>query len=177
MLKRVVAAAAEVGARRVLLPLLEQAQVDSQNLQDDVVRSIELCLPTVERYQVALGLEMEVPGERYRALIDRIGHPLVGAYYDTGNSTAQGLDIGVDVERVQDRLLAVHVKDRKVHGKSCPLGTGDANFEGFFRVALGAGFLSDVICQHYYGSDYDSDARRSLEFVTQALSRAAREAA
>ncbi len=176
-LKELLPLVREVGARRILLPLLEQAHVDTPELKDQVVESIQQCLPELERSEVELGLEMEIAGPDYHALIERIGHPLVGAYYDTGNSTAQGLCIATDALHVIDELLAVHVKDRRIGGSSQPLGTGDADFVGFFAALVKADFSGELVCQHYYGPSPKDDAARSLEFVQQMLAQARLEAA
>lgn len=168
---------AELGAERILLPLLETAAVDTPALREEVVRSLKSAAPLAERYGVVLGLEMEIPGVEYAALIERVGHPAVRAYYDTGNSTAQGFDIGIDVLPLLPRLFAVHVKDRKTRGGSVPLGSGDTNFDGFLRAALGSGFTGDFLLQHYFDQDPEGDARAALAYLRQRLARALESAA
>jgi L-ribulose-5-phosphate 3-epimerase len=118
---------------------------------------------------VYLALEMEIPGKDYAAFIERCAHPCVKACYDTGNSAAQGFPIASDVVPVLPRLHAVHVKDRRVGGTSQPLGKGDADLRGFFRVLRNHGYGEDIVLQHYFGDDFLGDARDSLRFVRTLL--------
>jgi sugar phosphate isomerase/epimerase len=112
---------------------------------------------------------MEIPGQDYAAVIHGIGHSHVRAYYDTGNSTAQGVDIAKDILPLVPLLEAVHLKDRVVGGTSQPFGRGAANFSGFFAVLEGAGYRGDFLTQHYFDADPASSAAHSLGFVQAKL--------
>jgi sugar phosphate isomerase/epimerase len=165
----------EIGATRILLPLLETSAVDTPELVREVTESILCVCPALEACDIVLGLEMEVPGREYAALIRGIGHDKVRAYYDTGNSTAQGLDIASDILPLLPLLEAVHLKDRACFGTSQPFGHGAANFPGFFRVLLQAGFRGDLLTQHYFDAEPEASAEQTLAFVREQLR--AREAA
>jgi hexulose-6-phosphate isomerase len=167
---------AEIGAERVLLPLLEGAAVDTPELQGRILKSLEVAAPVAERAGLVLGLEMEIAGADYAALIARAGHPAVRAYYDTGNSTAQGFDIALDVVPLLPVLCAVHVKDRKVRGGSVPIGTGDSNYDGFLRTLAGAGFKGDFVFEHFFDDDPEAAARAALGYLREHLALAGKAA-
>ena len=112
---------------------------------------------------------MEIPGEQYAAVIRGVGHPRVRAYYDCGNSTAQGFDIAQDVVPLLPLLEAVHLKDRVVNGTSQPFGRGAANFAGFFAVLAEAGYKGDFLTQHYFDAEPELSAAHSLGFVRDQL--------
>jgi L-ribulose-5-phosphate 3-epimerase len=177
VLADLIVAAHSVGADRILLPLLETSAVDSPELQREVALSLRSVVPMAERYGVTLGLEMELNGYEYARVIESVGSARVRAYYDTGNSTAQGLDIAQDIEPLLPLLLAVHVKDRVRGGGSKPLGTGDANFQAFFPRLLRAGFKGDFVLQHYFDEQPEVEAQRSLSFVEHLIECAKSEAA
>jgi sugar phosphate isomerase/epimerase len=159
----------ELGATRILLPLLETSAVDTPELKQQVSESIRLVGPALEAYDVVLGLEMEIPGTEYAALIRGIGHDHVRAYYDTGNSTARGLNIESDILPLLSLLEAVHLKDRVTFGTSRPFGQGNTNFDGFFSVLAGAGYAGDFLTQHYFDADPEGAAAHSLAFVRGQL--------
>lgn len=177
VLKRLIDQARELGAERILLPLLETAAVDTPELKAEVAASLQSAAPFAEAAGVVLGLEMEIPGPEYAALIARVAHPAVRAYYDVGNSTAQGFDAATDILPLLPRLFAVHVKDRKRGSTSVPFGTGDANFPGFFAALAQANFAGDFVLQHFFDTDPLGSAKASLDFVTAGLARAAEQAA
>ncbi len=177
VLAQLIEAAGEVGADRILIPLLETSAVDTPELAREVVASLRSVAPIAEQRGVTLGLEMEIAGPDYARLIERVGSSHVRAYYDTGNSTAQGFDIASDIAPLLPLLSAVHVKDRVRGGSSKPLGTGDANFQGFFPRLLASGFRGDFVLQHYFEAQPELEAERSLSFVQQLIESAKAEAA
>ena len=159
----------ELGASRILLPLLETSAVDTPEQKAEVTESLRRVCPALEKYEVVLGLEMEIPGPEYAALIRGVGHERVRAYYDTGNSTAQGFDIASDILPLLPLLEAVHMKDRAVRGTSQPFGRGAANFPGFFAVLARAGYAGDFLTQHYFDAEPEAAAAHSLGFVREQL--------
>jgi sugar phosphate isomerase/epimerase len=177
VLEDLIVAAHGIGADRILLPLLETSAVDTPELQREVVASLRAAAPIAERHGVTLGLEMEIPGPQYAKLIRNVASPFVRAYYDTGNSTAQGADVALDIVPLLGLLHAVHVKDRRTGGSSQPLGCGDTNFRGLFPVLLKAGFRGDFVLQHYFEHDPEAEAAHSLGFVRRLLESAKAEAA
>jgi L-ribulose-5-phosphate 3-epimerase len=177
VLCELIVAASAVGADRILIPLLETSAVDTPELKREVVTSLRSAAPMAERYGVTLGLEMEIPGPEYAKVVSSVGSRHVRAYYDTGNSTAQGADIAQDIVPLLPLLHAVHVKDRVKGGGSKPLGTGDANFQGFFPALLKAGFRGDFVLQHYFEHAPEVEAEQALCFVQQLIASARAEAA
>ncbi|RYZ09459.1 MAG: sugar phosphate isomerase/epimerase [Myxococcales bacterium] len=177
VLADLIVAAHSVGADRILIPLLETSAVDTPELKREVALSLRSAVPMAERYGVTLGLEMEIPGHEYAKVIESVGSAQVRAYYDTGNSTAQGLDIAQDIEPLLPLLHAVHIKDRVRGGGSKPLGTGDTNFQHFFPRLMRAGFKGDFVLQHYFEAQPELEAERSLSFVEQLIDSAKSEAA
>ena len=161
----------ELGATRILLPLLETSALDSPELVSEVTESIRSVCATLDACEVVLGLEMEIPGPDYARVIRGIGRERVRAYYDTGNSTAQGLDIATDILPLLPLLEAVHLKDRMVSGSSQPFGQGAANFSGFFAALAGAGYAGDFLTQHYFDAEPEASALHSVGFVREQLGR------
>ena len=159
----------ELGATRILLPLLETSALTTPEQVREVTESIQRVCPALEAYDVTLGLEMEIPGNEYAAVIRGIGHTHVRAYYDTGNSTAQGLDIATDILPLLPLLEAVHLKDRMRFGTSQPFGRGATNFDGFFAVLANVGYAGDFLTQHYFDTDPEASAAHSLAFVHAQL--------
>ena len=159
----------ELGATRILLPLLETSALTTPEQVREATESIQRVCPALEAYDVTLGLEMEIPGSEYAAVIRGIGHTHVRAYYDTGNSTAQGLDIATDILPLLPLLEAVHLKDRVRFGTSQPFGRGAANFDAFFAVLANVGYAGDFLTQHYFDTDPEASAAHSLAFVRAQL--------
>jgi len=177
VLGELIVATNAIGADRILLPLLETSALATPELEREARVSLQGVASLCERYGVTLGLEMEIPGVNYARFVESVGSPRVRAYYDTGNSTAQGADIARDILPLLPLLFAVHIKDRARGGGSKALGTGDANFQGFFPALLRAGFGGDFVLQHYFDEQPELQAEQSLSFVQLLLESAKAEAA
>jgi hexulose-6-phosphate isomerase len=170
-LRELIAATAEVGARRLLLPWLEESHLATREQEDDAVETLRGCLEVAERHDVVVALEMEIRGAEYARVVQRLGHSHVGACYDTGNSTAAGRRIATDVRPLLHLLAAVHLKDRMVAGESRRLGDGDVDFTAFFAALRASGFAGDFVLEHWY-IDPVADARHALSFVRRGLAAA-----
>jgi len=167
-----VAAAADIGAGRVLVPLLERSRIDTKEREDAVLAGLSACLDECERAGVTLTLELDLPGDACARLVRRCDHPRVRVCYDVGNATALGWDVARDVEPVLPLLAEVHVKDRRVGGPSVPLGSGDARFAAFFEALRRVGYAGDVVLEHFFESDPVGEAAHARDFVRRHLSAA-----
>ncbi len=163
-LSTLISQAESIGAKRILLPWLEEASLDTPSKVELALRNLRATLPAAERYGISLGLEMDIPGKQYQKIVEGAEHKLVKAYYDTGNSTAQGFDVAQDVLPLRAHLGAVHIKDRLRGGESKLLGQGDTNFTGLFQQLHAWNFSGDLVLQHYFESP-QRDAELALKRI------------
>lgn len=133
-LREVVAAAAAAGIARVVLPCVDDARLRDGSEERALVQAVAACTPTLERENVELHLETDLPPQRFRSLLEAIGHPLVRANYDTGNSASLGYDPHEEWEAYGGHVGSVHVKDRRLGAGTVPLGTGDAGLATVFEI-------------------------------------------
>jgi len=164
-LEQLIRRAAAVGAKTVLLPVLEATEIRSRRDQTELIECLRHPLELAAAHRVRIGLETELPAEDYRALIEAASHPALVVYYDVGNATAKGYDVASDVRVLGSYLGGVHVKDRRRGGPSVPLGRGDVNFPAFFEAVAEAGYDGPLILQPATGTDFLGDAAEHLNFV------------
>ncbi|MEZ4231134.1 MAG: sugar phosphate isomerase/epimerase family protein [Polyangiaceae bacterium] len=162
--QHIIGAAAQVGARRILVPLLETSALETEAQKEQARRSLREAGEMARACGIVLGLEMDIPGHAYAAFIRSVAHPAVRAYYDTGNSGAQGYDIATDVVPLLPMLEAVHVKDRELHGGSRMLGEGAANLRGFLQTLAAANFHGDFTLQSWFGDDPRGEIQRNYAY-------------
>ncbi len=172
VLERLIARAASVGARTVLIPVLEAGEVRTTEEGDVLLEALRRPCEAAGRAGIRLGLETELPASEYLALVENGGHPSLGVYYDTGNAAAKGFAIENDVAMLGARLVGVHVKDRPLAGASVPLGRGAASFAPFFEALRSARYSGPLILQSTSDDDYLAAARAHLAFVRRFLAAA-----
>ncbi len=169
VLNQLIANAAEVGIRSILIPVLEISEIRSPDEKALLLESLKRPLDLAAQKNICLGLETELPAVQYLALVEDAHKPALGVYYDTGNNAAQGHDIAADARLLGPRLVGIHVKDRKRGGSSVLLGQGDADFPAFFKVVMEAGYRGPVILQSAFGANYLEIASRHRQFVQDCL--------
>jgi L-ribulose-5-phosphate 3-epimerase len=170
MLSALIENSARVGIKTILLPVLETCEIRDEGEKLSLLQSLGEPLDLAQKLGVRLALEMELPGEVYRAFLERANHPALGAYYDSGNNTARGYDIVFAVHELGNYLFGVHIKDRVSRGSSVLLGQGDTDFSGFFPALQAAGYTGPIILETPLGSDPLLTARNHAAFVRRFLS-------
>lgn len=169
ILEELIRNAAEIGAQKILLPVLEGAELRTEEEKETLVKALKRCVPLLEKYHVYLGLETELKAQKYKALCQYINHPFIGAYYDTGNCAACGYNMAEDMQILGEHLVCIHIKDRKIHGDSVFLGTGDTNLKGGVAVLHAQNYSRDFTLQTYFEDDHLGTARNSLAYMKRLL--------
>ena len=176
VLERLIQQGAEVGIEVILIPVVEIAEVRSDEDRRLLLDSVRQCLPLARQHGVSIGFETELPAEQYESLIKDFNDDGVAVYYDTGNAAFMGYDTAVDIRRLGPLLCGVHIKDRPVGGSTVPLGEGDVDFAALFSALRQVGYGGHYTLQPYFDADFLGYARRHVSFVRDGL-EAAREVA
>lgn len=168
-MNQVIEYTADIGAKVILLPVLENAELRSKEEKKVLMEALNQCINTLERCDVKIGFETELKNEEYYKLAYDFHSPNIGIYYDTGNCAFRGYDMKKDMEVLKDLLICVHVKDRVVGGGSVPLGTGDTNFKEGIPYLLDNGFEGNFTLQTYFEDKHLETAATNIEFMRKLL--------
>ena len=165
VLKELIKKAGEIGAKTILLPVLENAEIRCQEEEDILTEAVYKVLPTLEEQGIRIGFETELPIEKYLGLVSKFHSEYVGAYYDAGNCAACGHDMLQDMKVLGRHVISVHVKDRLNAGKSVFLGTGDTNFKEGIPYLIKNGYTGNFVLQTYFEDDYIGAAAEGLQYI------------
>lgn len=139
------------------ITLIEIPLVDDSSLQSASEASAfkKFLLPIVAQTDVSIsfGLETDLEPHRFVEYLESFGTERVGANYDSGNSSGLGYDPYEEIMTLGGRILNIHIKDRQYHGTTKQLGTGSADFCGFFRALCEIGYDGSLILQAARGVD------------------------
>jgi L-ribulose-5-phosphate 3-epimerase len=145
--------AASLGIRGIEIPCVDASAIRTTAEEDELVFAIAPLLDTALEKGVALGLETSLPPERFRSLLERIGHPAIKANYDSGNSASLGYDPKEEIGAYGQWINNVHIKDRLNGGGTVPLGQGDADIPQLLSLLKAAGYEGEYILQAARGPD------------------------
>jgi hexulose-6-phosphate isomerase len=91
--------------------------------------------------------ESDYKPKKLKKFIEEFPKNMFGINYDIGNSASLGFLPLEEILSYGNRILNVHVKDRKYKGATVPLGEGDADFEAIFKLLYNSDYRGNYILQ------------------------------
>ena len=172
VLMRTIDQAAALGAKGIEIPCVDASEIRSRADESELAAAIKPCLEHAGKRNIQLGLETSLSPDRFRSLLERIGHPFLKANYDSGNSASLGYDPAEEIAAYGSWINNVHIKDRVRGGSTVPLGTGHADIPKVLGLLKGAGYRGDFVLQAARGTDDIAAARHYQEQLILWLSEA-----
>jgi sugar phosphate isomerase/epimerase len=129
---------------------------DAPDSWADLLASMEIAVAIADRYDVDLGIEPELANvvnsaEKTRRLIDQIGSPRLKVVLDPANLfetetlDAQRRIVAAAVDRLADRIVMGHAKDRTSQGGFTAAGKGVLDYRHYFARLKAAGFDGPIV--------------------------------
>ena len=171
ILKYLIKQCAQIGIRGIEIPMVDNSKIETKAEKELVIKCLKECLLVAETYNIKLGLETSLNPDDFKALIEKINHPLIEANYDVGNSAALGYDTEEEILKLGKWVNNVHIKDRLLGGGSVPLGEGNAIFDLFFKTLNKISYKGSFILQTARGDDDIEIAKKNLAFVKHYIQK------
>ena len=160
---------AEMGARTILIPVLEVSELRTNEERDDLLLSLQRPLEVAAQHDVMLGLEMELPCEQYVGIVRLKPHRNLGIYYDVGNATAAGYDPASDLRAIGRHLVGLHLKDRRRNGPTVPFGEGHTDFAAVVKALKQIEYSGTLVLEAASGVEYLDAASRNHQYIRTLL--------
>ena len=163
--------AQRIGARRIVLPFVDNAKMTTEEEKTQVLDVLKHALPVAESCGVELHLEADLNPVDFKAFLARLEDPFLKVNWDSGNSSGLGYIATEEFAAYGHRIGSVHIKDRyrKPEGgiETRPVGTGSADFDDVFKAMHSVGYDGGVTLQVARGTPGDevNFLRGQLEFV------------
>lgn len=146
MLEAVLHAMYELKISLIEIPLVDDSSLKSPENKEQF-RDFLLEMADKVKCGINFGLETDLPPKEFLEYLNWFGRENIGANYDSGNSSGLGYDMYEEITTLREKILNIHIKDRKYHGTTVALGTGSADFEGMFRGLREIGYDGTYILQ------------------------------
>jgi sugar phosphate isomerase/epimerase len=127
----------------IVLPFFEKGELKTENDMQEMSETLFELAPLAEQQGVNLALEITLPAQQLKPLIDNIKKDCanVGVCFDTGNTTGKCHNVPADILELNHLINHVHIKDRrKSDYQNVLLGEGDANFNAIFDAFKTIGY-------------------------------------
>jgi len=150
----------------IVIPCVDQSSLESKEAVDRFVGQIVKIIPRIERQNINLSLETDLPPQAFIELLDRLNSKNFTVNYDIGNSAALGFDSDEELEAYGDRITDIHIKDRVLNGGPVTLGEGNADFEKFFKKLKGFNYQGPFIMQAYRDDEGVEIFKKQLNWIS-----------
>ena len=170
----------ELGAGVILFPMIKQAErlLPAEQSEEEAVElwrdGFATAFAKSDGARVKVGMEsvgrVGRSADQALAMIEAVGSPRLGVYYDVGNADYQSFDGIAEMKQLGSHIVQIHVKEI-----GAEMGEGKLDFPAIFstireigygRASAANGYL---ILETEAGDDPAANAVRNLEFVRSLL--------
>jgi len=161
--------AKEVGAIGVEIPFVDNSSIKSETEKQEFIDVMQGAFKLAKDLDMKISLETDLPPIAFKELLENIGLDYIQANYDIGNSASLGFDPDTELEAYGNKILNVHVKDRKLGGTTVPLGTGSADIQGVFQKLNEIGYAGGITLQAARGENDIDIAKGQLSYTLEII--------
>jgi len=163
--------AKEVGAVGVEIPFVDNSSIKNEKEKQEFIDVMQDAFKLATELDIKISLETDLSPIAFKELLEQIGLDFVQANYDIGNSASLGFDPKEELNAYGQRILNVHVKDRKLGGTTVPLGTGNADINLVIQKLQEFGYSGGLTMQAARGVNDVETAKEQLNYVRNLLNK------
>jgi hexulose-6-phosphate isomerase len=165
------AAAKEMGARNILIPLTNPDSVEDSLARERWITGLKAAAQAAEEAGVVycienVGTAFANKPEDIMALVDAIDSPAVKIYFDPGNAVRTGNDPLKAITLLNKRIGQIHVKE--IHGVY--LGEGVVPWAKIVQALRDIGYSGWLMLETEATADPKAAAKKNLETIRTLLS-------
>ncbi len=154
--------APQLGAKVILVPFFGNGKIEADHIDASrFIDGLKAAAETAEKHGISLAIESTLNAEQHQSIIDNVGSPAVGVYYDMGNATGFGYDSPAEIQSLGSAISQMHIKD--TGGNHA--GEGDVNFPAVFDATRAIGYDSWFVLETPGKDDPVASAAKNLDFV------------
>ena len=163
--------AKEVGAIGVEIPFVDNSSIKNDKEKQEFIDVMQDAFKLAKDLDIKISLETDLSPIAFKELLEQIDLDFIQANYDIGNSASLGFDPEEELDAYGQRILNVHVKDRKLGGTTVPLGTGNAKIGLVIQKLQVFGYSGGLTMQAARGVNDVETAKEQLNYVRNLLKK------
>ena len=165
LIRAAVGAAAELGARVILIPFFGASELHIAPDRDRVVQGLREVAPDAERAGVRRGMENTLSAAEDLEMLAAVGSPAVGVYFDVSNAMWWHHNSPDEIRRLGPAIVQIHFKDGSGGHSNAMLGQGHVDFPACVAAMRDIGYDGWVVLESAAPHDPLADARTNLAFA------------
>ena len=168
----------------LMVPFFGAGDIGGPDGVERLARNLNELAPEAELAQVKLGIEHTLPADQAVALLETVGYPWIGAFWDMANALFVGYDPIREVETLGRWLVQVHAKeydggDGPAASREAPrwdglnkkpFGQGQVPVREVLAALRRVGYDGYVVLETRASGDRQASARAALDVLRSSLS-------
>ena len=171
ILEQILINSKEIGAIGVEIPFVDASSIKTESEIDELISVTKNAFKLAGEIGINVSLETDLNAKEFRKLLEKVNLDHVKANYDIGNSASLGYEPLEELENYGQKILNVHVKDRKLGSTTVPLGTGNADIRCVFEKLDEIGYTGGITMQAARGEDDVAIAREQLMYTLEMMKK------
>ena len=171
ILEQILINSKEIGAIGVEIPFVDASSIKTESEIEELISVTEDAFKLAGEIGIDVSLETDLNAKEFKKLLEKINLDHVKANYDIGNSASLGYEPLEELENYGQKILNVHVKDRKLGSTTVPLGTGNADIRCVFEKLDEIGYTGGITMQAARGEDDVAIAREQLMYTLEMMKK------
>ena len=136
-----------IGIKIIVVPLVDNGMPENEYQEDQIIQFFKSIIEDLKSFNLKIAFECEFKPLKVAKFIERLEYEQFGINYDTGNSAAIGYLPKEEFKSYGERIINIHIKDRKLRGETIELGNGAANFKSIFEEIAKIKYVGNFILQ------------------------------
>jgi len=162
MLQHLAAVCPKLGAKVILVPFFGNGKIEKDHITAPrFLSGLKAAAETAEKYGVYLAIESTLSAEEHLQIIEGVGSPAVGVYYDMGNATSLGYDSPTEIRQLGKAIVQMHIKD--TGGNHA--GEGNVDFPAVIAATREIGYDGWLVLETPAKDDPIASAKQNLNFA------------
>jgi L-ribulose-5-phosphate 3-epimerase len=145
--EKIINACNKLKIRLIILPLVDNGLIQNYNDEKNLLKILNLYIPLLKKKNMQIAFESDFKPKKLKMFINKFDKKIFGINYDLGNSSHFGYDVKEEFKMYGNRILNIHIKDRKYKGSTVRLGDGNADFKSFFKMLKKINYDKNLILQ------------------------------
>jgi L-ribulose-5-phosphate 3-epimerase len=158
----------ELGAGVILFPMVKQRDQSEEEAFALWRDGLKKALASSAGCRAKVGMESVGrtgrSADQALAMIEAVGSPDLGVYYDVGNAAYQGFDPIAEIRELGHSIVQMHVKEI-----GAEMGEGELDFRAILEAISQVGWDGYLVLETEAGDDPAGNAARNLAFVRGLL--------
>jgi L-ribulose-5-phosphate 3-epimerase len=171
ILEQILINSKEIAAIGVEIPFVDASSIKTESEIEELISVTEDAFKLAGEIGIDVSLETDLNAKEFKKLLEKIDLDHVKANYDIGNSASLGYEPLEELENYGQKILNVHVKDRKLGSTTVPLGTGNADIRCVFEKLDEIGYTGGITMQAARGEDDVATAREQLMYTLEMMKK------